>query len=251
MGLQPCPECVLNVGASAEPSAETLPSETPTVVITQFNSPEAPTASPAIDVKAAESASPSVESPSPEASADLPATPNAPTAIATPSPSPSLTPVATATPKPTLAPTPIPLPSVEPLGDMLVWHTTKGKYYHLLEHCSNMSGAQQFTLKSSVDAGFKPCPVCKPPAPELLTDDFYVWCGSDHVFHITSKCEAIAEPLTVMTFEEALLEEGYTGCPDCGANLYEESAKLPQDTPVPAKPEASENRPGGTPPDSH
>jgi transcription initiation factor IIE alpha subunit len=37
-----------------------------------------------------------------------------------------------------------------------------------------------------------------------------------------------------MTFEEALLEEGYTGCPVCGANLHEQAAKAPESTPVPA-----------------
>lgn len=240
MHLSPCPECVLSAGESAEPNVSPEPTATAMAVITQSTSPSAtvaPTVSPAIGAKAVVSASPSAESPSPEASAFLPATPNAPTALATPSPSPSLAPVATATPKPTVAPTPIPLPSVEPLGEMLVWHTTNGKFYHLDEHCPGMSGAKQFTLQSSVDAGFKPCTRCKPPAPDLLKEKFVVWCGTDHVFHITSKCAAIAGTPTVMTFEEALLEEGYTGCPVCGANLYEESAKAPENTPVPAKPE--------------
>jgi hypothetical protein len=236
MGLVPCPECVLNAGESAQPSAAPEATATAMAVITQSTDGTptlAPTATPAIAAKAVESAA------QPAASADLPATPNAPNAIVTPSPSPSLTPVATATPKPTPAPTPILLPPEEKLGEMLVWHTTNGKYYHVDEHCPGMSGAKQFTLQSSVDAGFKPCTKCKPPAPELLKEKFVVWCGTDRVFHITSKCSAIAGMPTVMTFEEALLEEGYTGCPVCGANLYEESAKAPEATPVPAKPAGS------------
>lgn len=240
MGLAACPECVLSAGESAQPNVTPQSTATAMAVITQATSPSAtvaPTASPMIDTKAVESASPSAESPSPEASTFLPATPNAPTALATPSPSPSLAPAATATPKPTVAPTPISLPLVEPLGEMLVWHTSNGKYYHLDEHCPGMSGAKQFTLQSSVDAGFNPCPKCKPPAADLLKEKFVVWCGTDHVFHITSKCAAIVGTPQVMTFEEAMLEEGYTGCPVCGANLYEESAKVPENTPVPAKPE--------------
>ena len=120
---------------------------------------------------------------------------------------------------------------------MLVWHTEKGKYYHLNENCPGMSGAKQYTLASSVEAGFKPCPKCKPPAPELLKEDaFYVWCDSDHVFHITDDCSAMTDTYTVMTFDEAMLEQGYTGCPVCGADLYEQNARIPAVTPVPAEP---------------
>jgi hypothetical protein len=226
---------VLDNEASAEPNDTPEPTATAMAVITQSTSPSAtltPTATPASIAKAAQS--PSAVSPAPEAS-DLPVTPKTPLIVLyTPSPSPSLTPVATATPKPTAAPTPIPLPSVEPLGEMLVWHTSNGKYYHLDEHCPGMSGAKQFTLQSSVADGFKTCPKCKPPAAELLQEKFVVWCGADHVFHITSQCPALTGKPTFMTFEEAMLEEGYTGCPTCGANLFEQSAKAPMNTPVPA-----------------
>ena len=236
MNLTACPECVLGANESAQPSTLPEPSATAMATITQSTSPSvpsAPTATPAVAAKAVESASPAEKTPAPGTSSELP---TAPTAIATPSPSPSLTPVVTAAP--TVAPTPIPLPPREPLGEMLVWHTSKGKYYHIDEHCPGMSGAKQYTLQSSVDAGFKTCPTCKSPAAELLTEDFVVWCGTDGVFHITSKCSAITGKPVVMTFEEAMLEEGGTGCPVCGANLYEENAKAPMNTPVPAKPPA-------------
>ena len=99
-----------------------------------------------------------------------------------------------------------------------------------------MSGAKQHTLASSVEDGFKPCTRCKPPAPELLNETFVVWCGTDHLFHITDECEALTGKWTAMAFEEALLEEGYTGCDVCGASVYEQIARTPVNTPAPAEP---------------
>jgi transcription initiation factor IIE alpha subunit len=122
---------------------------------------------------------------------------------------------------------------MKPLGDMLVWHTSNGRYYHVNEHCPGMSGAKQHTLASSIQEGFLPCPTCNPPAPEMLQEAIPVWCGTDQIFHITDECSALTEKFTVMTFEEAMLEEGYTGCTVCGAALYEENAKQPVTTPVP------------------
>jgi len=243
LGLTPCLNCVTNAGLTPEPTmAAEAPLATAMAVITQPSEESAtpsPSASPAIAAKAVETAVVSSPSVAPSASLDVsqvPATPKSPTLLLTPSPSPSLAPVVTATPMPTVAATPIALPPYEPLGEMLVWHTGNGKYYHVDEHCPGMSGAKQYTLASSVEAGFKPCTRCKPPAPELLKEQFVVWCGTDHVFHITSKCTALTGTPTIMTFEEALLEEGYAGCPVCGANLYEQDAKTPAVTPVPAEP---------------
>ena len=242
MGLLPCPNCVVNAAPTG--AAAITQSEAPAAEIT-------PAASPEIAAKAVtpeESAAAPEDSLSPDATnaaaseASLPpeatnaATPQEPT-LAAPSPSPSLAPEPTPTPLPTVAATPIPLPPAKKLGDVLVWHTEKGKYYHLNENCPGMSGAKQYTLASSVEAGFKPCPKCKPPAPELLKEDaFYVWCDSDHVFHITDDCSAMTDTYTVMTFDEAMLEQGYTGCPVCGADLYEQNARIPAVTPVPAEP---------------
>jgi hypothetical protein len=244
-GLTPCLDCVTNAGQPPEPSeGATQPAATMMAVITQSTEPSAtpsPLGTPAAIAKAVmagASASPTAKPSASSEGTQIPATPKAPTKLITPSPSPSLAPAPTATPMPTVAATPIALPPYEALGDMLVWHTGNGKYYHLDEHCPGMSGAKQYTLASSVEAGYKPCTKCKPPAPELLQEKFVVWCGADHVFHITSKCTALTGTPVVMTFEEALLEEGYTGCPVCGANLYEQDAKTPAVTPVPAEPAA-------------
>jgi len=222
-GLMPCEKCVLNADNSPEPAA---PEATAMAVITQSEAPAAePTpASQADPAAAAVSASP------------MPVTPKSAESPAAPSPSPSLEPTEAPTPQPT----PEPLPPIKTLGEMMVWHTTGGKYYHLDEHCPGMSGAKQFTLASSVEAGFNPCPRCNPPAPEMLQEPMVVWCGTDHTFHITDECEALTDTWVVMGFEEALLEEGYTGCPDCGAMLYEENAKsAPVATPAPAEPAIS------------
>lgn len=244
-GLLPCEKCVLNIGASEEPSDSAAPETTAMAVINQFGqssvtiSPDAtqePPASAEVEAKATATEAPEDGIASPDASV-MPTTPRAIVEMATPSPSPSLNPMEpTAAPTPIATPTPIPLPPVKKLGDMLVWHTSNGKYYHMDEHCPGMSGAKQHTLSASVQDGFAPCPVCKPPAPELLMEELVVWCGADHVFHITDQCTALTGKATVMTFEEAMLEEGYTGCPVCGAQLYEENAKRPVTTPVPAEP---------------
>lgn len=228
-GLMPCEKCVLNAGGSPEPSVG--PEATAMVVITQSEAPAA-AATPAAEAKAAV-ASVTVS----DQASQIPATPKAPEILVTPSPSPSLAPTAAPTPRPTAVVTIVPLPPVKTLSEMLVWHTTNGKYYHLDEHCPGMSGAKQYTLGSSVEAGFEPCPRCKPPAPELLQEPLVVWCGTDHNFHITDECSALTDTWVVMGFEEALLEEGYVGCPICGASLYEENAKAaPAATPVPAEP---------------
>lgn len=244
LGLLPCDQCVLNAGQSPEPAGSLEPEAPALASITQSSEPTVTPVPTATEMVAGKSVTTSAEptaSLDPDATAKvsaMPATPRTPEALLTPSPSPSLAPESTATPEPTVAAsaTLVSLPTPEPLGETLVWHTSNGKYYHSDEHCPGMSGAKQYTLASSVEAGFKPCTRCKPPAPELLKEEFVVWCGTDHIFHISGKCTAIEGKPTVMTFEEALLEEGYTGCPVCGANLYEQSAKTPSVTPVPAEP---------------
>lgn len=240
-GLMPCESCVLTAGKSPEPTSDTQPLATAMAVITES---EAPLATEPAETDA-QAAAKSLATLSPEegalaAEGALNMSPDPATssglAAVSPSPSPSLAPTASPTPLPVPSATPIAPPPFKKLGDMMVWHTTNGRFYHLDEHCPGMSGAKQFTLASSVADGFKPCTRCKPPAPELLEEDFVVWSGTDHLFHITDECEALTGEWTAMTFDEALLEEGYTGCDVCGANLYEEIAKIPVSTPAPAEP---------------
>ena len=252
-GLMPCESCVLAAGKSPEPTSGTQPPATAMAVIAESEAPlstamaviaesEAPLAT---EPAATEAASkPLTTTPPPESAVSTkgaaamspdPATSSGLAAVS-PSPSPSLAPTASPTPLPVPTATPIAPPPFKKLGDMMVWHTTNGRFYHLDEHCPGMSGAKQFTLASSVADGFKTCTRCKPPAPELLEEDFVVWSGTDHLFHITDECEALTGKWTAMTFDEALLEEGYTGCDVCGASLYEEIAKSPVSTPAPEPP---------------
>ena len=236
-GLMPCEKCVLNSGETATAS----PEATPNAVIEQTAEPEKTAASPAATVAAKEASETSAATPEATANTTNTPTPKKATSLITPSPNPSLDPSPSATIKvttqATVAITAEPaLPEVKKLGDMLVWHTEGGRFYHLDEHCPGMSGATQYTLSSSVEAGFKPCTRCKPPQPDLLEEDFVVWCGTDNNFHITDECSALTDTWTVMTFEEAMLEEGYGGCPVCGADLYEARAKTHIATPAPAEP---------------
>lgn len=228
-GLMPCETCVLGVGQSPEPTGA-QPLATAMAVISESEAPEATSPS-ATDALAASRALTSV---TPEGAAASP-DPSA-SSRTTASPSPSLAPTPSPTPLPLPTATPIVPPPFKKLGNMMVWHTARGRFYHLDENCPGMSGAKQHTLSSSVEDGFKPCTRCKPPVPELLEEDFVVWCGTDHLFHITDECEALTGKWTAMAFEAALLEEGYTGCDVCGASLYEEIAKTPVSTPAPEPP---------------
>lgn len=246
-GLMPCEICVL--GADSRPAALTTQTARPTSTPNLASSPALPEQTAQAVSKAAvlptqQAASgptPSASPPTPGASSPMPgASPSTPGALSAPSPSPVLSPsplpTAVVTPLPTVPVTQIALPAVKPVGEMLVWHTPRGKFYHLDKTCQGMMNATQYTLASSVAEGFRQCTRCGPPAPELLEEEFVVWCGEDHLFHITDECEALTDKWTAMSFAEALLEEGYAGCAVCGADLHEQSAKTPVSTPAPAEP---------------
>lgn len=150
-------------------------------------------------------------------------------ALITPSPTPSPTPLPT--------PTPIVLPSAKPIGEATVYHTSNGRFYHMAEVCRNMTGAKPYTLAESIADGLGKCNTCGSPDPELLEAELAVWVGEDHVFHITDECEGLTEKWSAKTFEQALFEDGDTGCALCGANLYVQVARMyPATTPVPAAP---------------
>lgn len=225
--LMPCEVCVLEKAATPAPTD--MPLETAAVTISQAEpSPTPPEGFSARAVAPEQTASDLL------ASDTTPQMTSSPSTSPSPAPTPSASP--TAAPLPTISATKIVLPAVKPMGEMLVWHTANGRFYHLDENCPGMSGAKQHTLASSVEDGFKPCTRCKPPAPEILEEVLAVWGGTDHVFHITDECEALTKTWSAFSFESALLEEGYAGCAECGADLFEQSAKSPVSTPAPAEP---------------
>ena len=128
------------------------------------------------------------------------------------------------TPLPTPEPTPVPEPAVtpKPASEILVWHSLpgRGSYYHLDENCSGMYGAKQYTLESSVEAGFKRCNTCNAPDLEALEGQTVVWVSQDNRMHITDECDG-AQGGQIMILEEALaLETPLEYCEDCGAKAY-------------------------------
>lgn len=137
---------------------------------------------------------------------------------------------------PTAEPTPIVLPPSKNAAEATVYYTSNGQYYHSQSSCGSMSGAKPHTLKEAVDADLKRCNGCSAPEPALLTAEVVVWCANN-VFHITDECTKLGDAKSQLLSLEQAMEKAYTGCPECGANLYEEVArKYVNVTPVPAHP---------------
>lgn len=213
-GMLPCEDCAVPEVIQSEPSGASgpKPGETPT---------------PGLDepVNTIEQALPSPNK--------LEAQPNPsldPALVPTPSPTP--------TPRPTPSPTPIVLPFGKSAADATVYYTSNGKYYHSASSCGSMKGAKPHTLKEALDKGLKQCNSCAAPDPALLAAETVVWLGTDHLFHITDECEKNTEGSTLMTLQQAMLEQGVRGCGACGADLYQKVEKLKaqqvRETPVPA-----------------
>ncbi len=138
------------------------------------------------------------------------------------------------TPQPTPSPTPIVLPEAKSFADVTVYYYDSSRSYHRNSSCGNMSSAPSHTLAEAALSGKPACEGCDPPSVELLTAELAVWCGSDGVFHIDGECAALTSDWSGMTFEEAWLEDGMTGCPLCGADLYVEAHMTSNPTPAPA-----------------
>lgn len=153
-----------------------------------------------------------------------------------PSPTPVVpTPTPRPTPTPTPSPTPVVLPAVKPFGETKVYFFDRSKFYHMRPTCGSMHDAPARTLAEAKEKNKKRCNACKAPDLKLLEAEMAVWCGTDNVFHITDECAALTERWTGMTFEEAWLEEGMSGCILCGADLYaQEGKKAVAATPAPA-----------------
>ena len=164
------------------------------------------------------------------------ATPSlSPTATAAPRPQRdhSAAPVSTATPlaaTPTVTPEPTidpaTIPAMRPASDILVWHTTNGKWYHARSSCGTMSGAQQYTLASSVRAGLSACPYCGPISRSVLDVKDPVYVGGDKRWHIDFACQAIQGGWTVASLDEARADAALTPCEACGAVYYADGIPL-------------------------
>ncbi len=91
-----------------------------------------------------------------------------------------------------------------------VYATKDGSYYHLNSGCGGMTGASRVTLKTAVNAGKKPCPICAGAASRTV----YSTSNGDH-YHAASKCaKSGMNNGTKRTLAEALMMN-QTACPYC------------------------------------
>ena len=142
-------------------------------------------------------------------------------------PAPSATPEPTPepTPSPTPAPTPEPSPQVvtpretlKPAADAIVYHTTNGRFYHMREQCTNMTGAKPYTLQECVEGGFKKCNTCSAPDPAAL-EQLSLWLDEDDVCHVSDECEYFVGLYSLVNRDDAL-NDALVGCTHCGAVDY-------------------------------
>ena len=197
---------------TAEPTTE--PTATPTAE---------PTATPTTEPTAAPEASANVlERPTPSASMLPTFDPSAsatPVPPVTPTPTPTATPVPTPTAEPTIDPASI--PRLQAPGEMTVWHTSDGKYYHKESVCGSMSNAREHTLSSAIAAGKKACPYCHPVETKWAKEkEPTVFVGSDNYWHVRTGCESCTDTYTPMLLAEVRTSYQYAPCDACGSRYY-------------------------------
>lgn len=227
-GLISEPTVTPTVEPTATPTVE--PTATPTVEATATPTVE-PTATPTVEptaepVETPEASANVLERPTPSASVNPtldPAASATPVPPVTPTPSPTPTAIPTFTPAPTAEPTinPANIPRLQDAGEMIVWHTSDGKYYHKTSVCGSMSNASQHTLASAIANGKKACPYCSPVGAEWAREDEpTVFVSTDNYWHVRIGCESNTD-----TYEPKLLEEvrgsyKYAPCDACGSRYY-------------------------------
>ena len=227
---------------TATPTAE--PTATPTAEPTATPTAE-PTATPTAEPTATAEASANVlERPTPSASVNPtldPAMSATPVPPVTPTPTPTATPAPTPTATPTSAPTaeptidPASIPRLQDPGEMTVWHTSDGKYYHKASVCGSMSNAREHTLSSAIAAGKKACPYCSPvEAKWAKENEPVVYVAADNYWHIRTDCESCTETYTPMLLDEARSSYKYAPCDACGSRYYVDGMPSFDATPTPA-----------------
>ena len=137
---------------------------------------------------------------------------------------PSAAPEATQTLEPgaTSAPaTQEPIPEIKKAGEVMVWHTSNGKWYHKASKCGSMSNASQYTLASAVSKGKTACPYCHPINEDWAeTNEEVVFVSANSAWHIDEACSANSGEYTVMTLTAACADGSLSACRVCGAQHY-------------------------------
>ena len=79
-----------------------------------------------------------------------------------------------------------------------------------------MRNASEYTLASSVQAGFDTCPKCSAPPADLLNAQDVVWCDAAQLYHTSDECTDFSGKATLHTLTDAQ-KDGFEACPLCGA----------------------------------
>ncbi len=153
----------------------------------------------------------------------------------TPSPDPdateSATPTPTITPTPTPTPTATPEPTIDPAlipplrsaGEITVYFSNNGKWYHATPDCGSVSDLPVRTLSEAASAKKPPCPYCKPNTPistDVLAIENAVYVTDDHYWHVNFGCESAQGLWTVVALDEVLGDPTLQPCDACGAIYY-------------------------------
>ena len=93
-------------------------------------------------------------------------------------------------------------------GEVMVWGTKNGQYYHTNATCSGMTNAQQYSLKAVLQAGRPPCPVCASSANTTV----YATAGGTY-YHSYATCSGMTNAVSG-TLAQALAY-GKQRCPRC------------------------------------
>lgn len=123
--------------------------------------------------------------------------------------------------RPTATPGPetiLPGTDLKPVGEVTVYHSSNGSYYHRFEVCKGMSGSNPYTLQDSVDDNFKRCRTCNAPDPELI-DAHCLWVDKNGACHTSDECSLFSGDYDFILRDDALAQ-GMTGCIECGADEY-------------------------------
>ena len=210
--------------ATPEPTPSPEPTPTPTPGLTAEPGSAATTAAPTQQA-AQNPAGPNETA----ALTDPRPTPTAQTTLfasVTPTPAPSPTPTiaATATPEPTIDPALI--PALRSPGEILVWHTSNGKWYHATSSCSSMNGEKQHSPLGEISEGLAACPYCQPVSRSALNVENAVYVDGSQKWHTDFACQAIAGSWTISPLSAAQSDAALSPCEVCGAVYY--AAGLPQ-----------------------
>jgi len=208
------------------PTPSPTPSPTPTPTLT--TEPTAtPTATPTAEPEETIEASANIlERPTPSGNAVMTPDPNAsatPVPPVTPTPTPSPTPDATNTPEPTTKPTldPASIPKLQDPGEVTVWHTSDGKWYHKASVCGSMSNASEHTLSSAVSKGKTACPYCYPHEEKWAKENRpAVYLSADGYWHTRTGCESNTDEWTIELLDDVRANASLRPCDACGARYY-------------------------------